>query len=107
MNYLTYILILAFIIGGCSASEPQYEYSFTVCEQSTFKLTYDASVKLLEFYPTDCDSTIIPPEFTIDRDSLASMVFYPPIAHFALSATVLQDKSKNKDGYSNPDKYVL
>ena len=81
MKYLICIIIFAYIIPGCSASETQHEYSFSFCGHSGVKtLVYDASVKLLELYPSSRDSSITPPEFTIDRDSLASMVFYPPIA---------------------------
>jgi len=81
MNYKIYILIISIVIGGCSSSEPEHEYSFGICSTFTFgEPIYDASVKLLEFYPTTSDSTITPPEFTINRDSLESLVFYHPIA---------------------------
>ena len=81
MNTKINILILAIIFVGCSASEQQHEYTYGTCGHSIGQRPiYGSSVKLLELYPSDVDSTIIPPEITIDRDSLASMVFYPPIA---------------------------
>ena len=103
MKNIIIISILAFILTGCSASEPQHEYYFAVCSNSPgLKPIYDASVKLLELYPTDPDSSITPPEFTIDRDSLASMVFYPPVAVLAgIEGTVVANFLVDDRGYTN------